>query len=147
MAKSRVSRKKLFREFSKVEKKHLHANHLKNLHYMYLDAKQNSDLGKAELDFLFFIYDLEFWTIKYVADAMGKSATKLAERTIYPLANRGWIYKHFDKLTPSQTMEDHFFREETKMNYRVRYAITQKGRLLVARLYNKMDGKDSFNVS
>jgi len=49
------------------------------------------------------------------------------------------MYKHFDKLTPSQNMDDHLFREETKYNYRVRYALSQKGRLLVQRFYRSLD--------
>jgi hypothetical protein len=36
-------------------------------------------------------------------------------------------------------MEDHLFREETKMNYRVRYALSQKGRLLVQAFYRKLE--------
>ncbi len=51
---------------------------------------------------------------------------------------QGLVYKHFDKLTPSDTLEDHLFREETKYNYRVRYAITQKARLLVQRFYREL---------
>ena len=58
---------------------------------------------------------------------------------VYPLVKEGYLYKHFDKLTPSQSMEDHLFREETKMNYRVRYALSQKGRLLVQAFYRKLE--------
>ena len=145
MPKSTVSRKKKFREFSKIDKRYIQENHLKNLHYMYLDAYENYGLGKAPLDFMLFIYDLEFWTIDYVAGAMNKSRNKLQQRIVYPLLKEEWIYKHFDKLTPSQNMEDHFFREETKYNYRVRYALSQKGRLMVARMYRKMRGEEPFN--
>ena len=62
----------------------------------------------------------------------------LADRLIYPMLKEGYLYKHFDKLTPSQTMEDHLFREETKYNYRVRYALSQKGRMAVQRFYNSL---------
>ena len=48
-------------------------------------------------------------------------------------------YKHFDRLTPSDTFEDHLFRDETKHNYRVRYAITQKARLLVQDIYRDLE--------
>jgi hypothetical protein len=54
------------------------------------------------------------------------------------LVKQGLVYKHFDKLTPSTTAEDHLFREETKYNYRVRYAITQKARLLVQAFYRRL---------
>ena len=52
--------------------------------------------------------------------------------------NMGFIYKHFDRLTPSQTAADHLFRDETKMNYRVRYTIT-KARLLVQAFYRELE--------
>ena len=84
-------------------------------------------------------YDLEFFTIQYASDKYDYSHKKLAQRLVYPLVNEGYIYKHFDKMTPSNTMEDHLFREETKYNYRVRYAITQKARLLVQAFYNRLE--------
>ena len=62
----------------------------------------------------------------------------MSDRIIYPLMKQGLVYKHFDKLTPSTTAEDHLFREETKYNYRVRYAITQKARLLVQAFYRRL---------
>jgi hypothetical protein len=34
---------------------------------------------------------------------------------------------------------DQIFRGETKFNYRVRYAITQKARLAVQRFYNMLE--------
>ena len=35
-------------------------------------------------------------------------------------------------------LEDHLFRDETKFNYRVRYALSQKGRMAVQRFYNSL---------
>jgi|TARA_R110000782_G_scaffold2113_11_gene8375 hypothetical protein len=92
-----------------------------------------------------FIYDLEFWTIKYVAEAMNRSETQMRKDFIWNIKKKGYIYKHFDKLTPSNKLEDHIFRDETKYNYAVRYALSQKGRLVVARLYRKMRGEEDFN--
>lgn len=145
MAKRKSSRKKLFREFSKMDKTLIKSNHLRNLTYLYADAKENYDIGRAELELLFFIYDLEFWTIQHVAQAMNKSEKQMRKKLIYQLVNKGFVYKHFDKLTPGNVL-DHFFREETKMNYRVRYALSQKGRLFVTRMYKKMSGEEEFNV-
>lgn len=88
--------------------------------------------------FMLWAYDLEFWTLDYAAEDYGMRKNNLSDRIVYPLIREGYIYKHFDKMTPSQTREDHLFREETKYNYRVRYALTQKGRLLVQRFYNKL---------
>ena len=84
-------------------------------------------------------YDLEFFTIKHAGEDFEYSSKKLAERVIYPLVKEEYVYKHFDKMTPSNTREDHLFREETKYNYRVRYALTQKARLLVQAFYRELE--------
>ena len=70
---------------------------------------------------------------------MGMNKNNTQNRFIYPLVKKGYLYKHFDKLTPSNTYEDHLFREETKFNYRVRYALTQKARLMVQKIYRDLE--------
>ena len=83
-------------------------------------------------------YDLEFFTLDYASKEYGMNKHHIADRIVYPLVREGYIHKYFDKLTPSQTYEDHLFREETKFNYRVRYALTQKARLMVQRFYRAL---------
>ena len=146
MPKSRVGRKKLFREFSKIDPKFILRNDLKYITFMYRDAKENHDLNPTELDILLFTYDLEFWTIDHLAEAMMRSKKQIIKRYMHTLKAKGYIYNHFEKLTPSHKEEDMFFREETKYNYRVRYAITQKARLLVSRMYRKIYGEESFKI-
>jgi len=139
MPKSTVKKTRLFREVSRLPEKYVKQNYLKNLRSAtneFLDS--NPDLTKSYLYLLLFLYDLEFFTIDYVASEYGMNRKNLADRMIYPLVASGYLYKHFDKLTPSQTLEDHLFRDETKYNYRVRYAMSQKGRLAVQRFYNSL---------
>ena len=139
MPKSTVRKSRLFREVSRLPEKYVKQNHLKNLRSAtndFLDS--HPDLTKSYLYLLLFLYDLEFFTIDYVASEYGMNRKNLADRMIYPLVASGYLYKHFDKLTPSQTLEDHLFRDETKYNYRVRYAMSQKGRLAVQRFYNSL---------
>jgi hypothetical protein len=147
MPKSRVSRKKLFREFSKIDPKFILRNDLKYITFMYRDAKENHDLNPTELDILLFTYDLEFWTIDHLADAMMRSKKQIIKRYMHTLKVKGYIYNHFERLTPSHKEEDMFFRDETRYNYRVRYAITQKARLLVSRMYRKIYGEESFKIT
>ena len=147
MPKSRVSRKKLFREFSKIDPKFILRNDLKYITFMYRDAKENHDLNPTELDILLFTYDLEFWTLDYLAEGMMRSKKQLTKKYLHVLQAKGCVYNHFEKLTPSNKEEDMFFREETKYNYRVRYAITQKARLLVSRMYRKIYGEESFKIA
>ena len=140
MPRSKVPKKRLFREFSPQDKKYILRNYLKNIKTVKRKINKEYDISFSMVEFLLWGYDLQFFTIKYAAKGLGMNEHNTANRFIYPLMKRGYLYKHFDKLTPSQTFEDHLFREETKMNYRVRYALTQKARLLVQRIYKELEG-------
>mgnify|MGYP003645220491 FL=1 len=140
MPKSRVPKKKLFRESSRLNQRYVKRNYLKNLREVLLSTQTNNDIFQKEIMFMLWAYDLEFWTLDYAAKEYKVSKKKLGERTVFPLVNVGYLYKHFDRLTPSGTYEDHLFRDETKYNYRVRYALSQKGRLLVQRVYRALEG-------
>jgi|TARA_R100000234_G_C5001769_1_gene180622 hypothetical protein len=140
MPKSKISKKTLFRDFSLQDKKYILRNYLKNIKTVKRKINKEYDISFSMVEFLLWGYDLQFFTIKYAAKSIGMNENNTANRFIYPLVNKGYLYKHFDKLTPSQTFEDHLFREETKMNYRVRYALTQKARLLVQRVYKELGG-------
>jgi len=139
MPKSKVSKKRMFREFSKLNQRYIKRNYLKDIRKKFSVFCKNSDLFEKELYFMLWAYDLEFWTLKHASEDYGMNARKLGERIVYPLMNEGYVYKHFDKMTPSQTREDHIFRDETKYNYRVRYALTQKARLLVQAFYRELE--------
>ena len=140
MPRSKVPKKRLFREFSPQDKKYILRNYLKNIKSVKRKVNKEYDISFTMVEFLLWGYDLQFFTIRYAAKGLGMNEHNTANRFIYPLVNKGYLYKHFDKLTPSQTFEDHLFREETKMNYRVRYALTQKARLLVQRIYKELEG-------
>ena len=139
MPRSRVNRKKLFREFAKHDKRHIKRNYLKNLKRIREKYTESTGVDFTKIEFLLWAYDLQFFTLDYICESFGISKGNVSKRYIAPLTKAGYIYKHFDRLTPSQTLEDHLFREETKHNYRVRYAITQKARLLVQRVYREFE--------
>ena len=135
----RKSKNKLFREFSKLNQRYVKNNHLKYLRNNIKVFCKKNDIFERELMFMLWAYDLEFWTLTHAAQDYGdQSPEKIGERVVYELVNNGYVYKYFDKLTPSDTYEDHMFRSETKFNYRVRYALSQKGRMLVGRFYKTM---------
>ena len=93
---------------------------------------------------MLFAYDYEFFTLDHMSGAYFYSKEKLASRLVYPLQNKGYIYKYYDKLSPT-SYEDAIF-DESKMRYRVRYALTQKGRMLVQKYYRKLEGEEQINV-
>lgn len=139
MPKTKVRKTRLFREFSLMSDGYINRNYLKNYRKVKLEFCDRKQMSGSHLEFLLWGYDLEFFTMNFASEDYGMSKKKLGERLIYPLKNSGYIYKHFDKLTPSSSREDHLFREETKMNYRVRYALTQKARLFVQEFYRCLE--------
>ena len=141
MAIRKGSKKRLFREFSPLDQRYVKRNYLKHLRTTVRNFCVSRDIFERELMFLMWAYDLEFFTIKHAAKELEQSSAPMAQKTLYPLMKEGYVYKHFDRLTPSQTREDHLFREETKHNYRVRYAITQKARLLVQDFYRELESR------
>tara|TARA_Y100000361_G_scaffold127924_1_gene122557 strand:- start:296 stop:718 length:423 start_codon:yes stop_codon:yes gene_type:complete len=140
MPKSKVSKKVMFRDFCLQDKKYILRNYLKRLKTVKRKINKEYDIPFSMMEFLLWGYDLQFFTIDYASKDLQMNKNNTANRFIYPLVNKGYLYKHFDKLTPSQTIEDHLFRDETKMNYRVRYALTQRARLIVQRIYKELEG-------
>jgi hypothetical protein len=146
MPKGRVAKSKLFRDFSHIKEKWIKDNYLKNWTIVMNDMISRYDLSDKELRFMIFVYDLEFFTLDWIAVKYQYEKRNVGRRLVYPLMKKGYIYKHFDKLTPSDTMEDHLFRDETKFNYRVRYALSQNGRLVVSKFYRKMAGEEPIGI-
>ena len=139
MPKSKISKKRMFRDFAVQDSKYIKRNYLKNFKKVKHKMIESSGLRFSHIELLLWGYDLQFFTIDHAATELDMNKTNLSNRVIYPLQKKGYLYKHFDKLTPSDTYEDHLFREETKYNYRVRYAITQKARLLVQAFYRELE--------
>ena len=105
----------------------------------------NEDHGipQSWLVIMLYVYDLEFWTAAHVAKEMHRSERVLKVKFIYPCMKEDLVYKHFDKLSPgNMTIEQQLFYDENKYNYRIRYALTQRARLLVQRFYRLVEGKE-----
>lgn len=138
MPKSKVSKTKMFRDFSVMKERYINNNYLKNLHSARKEFCDHHGVDWKAMEFMLWAYDLEFWTLNYAAQEYGYNKSNLANRIVYPLQADDYVYQHFGRLTPSQSLDDHLFREETKYNYRVRYALTQRARLLVQRFYQSL---------
>ncbi len=146
MPKGRVAKTKMFRDFSYLKEKWMKDNYLKNWSIVMSDILSRYDSSDKEMRFMLFVYDLEFFTMDWIAGEYKYEKRNIGRRLVYPLLKKGYIYKHFDKLTPSTVREDHLFREENKYNYRVRYALSQNGRLVVSKFYRKMAGEEPISV-
>ena len=138
------TRKGMFRDFKMRKQEWLNNGYLKYARLATRDITGNYDVLEKELNFMLFAYDYEFFTIDHMSESYFYNKRKIQERIIYPLQNKGYIYKYYDKLSPN-SYEDAIF-DESKMRYRVRYALTQKARLLVQKYYRKLEGKEQINV-
>lgn len=143
MPKSTVNSKKRYREFSKLHERYVGNNYCKNLRLAFEAMSLRHGLTKGEVEFLLFIYDLEFFTLSYIGNHYGIKPNKAGQRFIYPMMKLGHIYKHFDKLSVPEDQVDQMMRSETKYTYRVRYALSQGGRLLVQRFYRLLENPKS----
>jgi hypothetical protein len=108
------------------------------------DIVGSTDVSEAQFNFMLFVYDYEFFTTKHISEAYFQSKLKLERRIVYPLQTNGYVYQYYTKLAPTN-YEDAIF-DEGRYNYRVRYALTQKARLLVQRYYRKLEGLEQINV-
>lgn len=134
------SKKTMFRDFAKLPRNKYKYDSLKNIYNSLRFYKDKHDLTQSQIMAMTFCYDLEFFTIDYLTAQLDLNRQFCARMVVYPLVNEGYMYKHFDKLTPSNIAEDHIFRSETKYNYRVRYALSQRGRIVVTDFYRSASG-------
>ena len=87
MPKSQVKKSKLFRESSRLAERYVKHNHLKNLRNVRAEFILKNNIAGSWLDFMLWIYDLEFFTIGYAAKEYGMYKDNLADRLIYPMLN------------------------------------------------------------
>lgn len=133
-----------FREFRMRDEKTINKSYLKYFTLVMRDVVENYDVSETQMRFLLFAYDYQFFTLDHMSQYYYYSKNKLGQRIIYPLANKDYIFKYFDRLSPTTQQEAMF--NVGKFNYRVRYAVTQKARLLVQRFYRKLEGEEEINV-
>lgn len=144
MPKSKNSKKKIFREFSKLNQIYVKRNYLKNLRNVMADTKESSGVSTAFIYFMLWAYDLEFFTMRYVAQEYGYQEEKVGQRLVYPLQRDGYIYKYFNRFDKN-TYDYQMFKERgmSRMQHRTRYCLTQKGRLFVQRVYRAMESDEA----
>jgi hypothetical protein len=134
----------MFRDFKMRKESWLNNGYAKYLRLVLRDLSNNYDIKESELNFMIFVYDYEFFTLDHISKAYFYHKGKLGERIVFPLMNKEYIYKYYNRLSPTKYEESIF--DESQMRYRVRYALTQKARLLVQRFYRKLEGEEQINV-
>ena len=77
MPKSKVSKNKLFREFSRLNQRYIKNNYLKDLKRVLASTREQHNIFEKELMFMLWAYDLEFWTLDHAAEEYGYSRGKI----------------------------------------------------------------------
>ena len=132
------------REFSKLNKRYVKKNELKKLSMVMRDIKLNYDIGTAEIEAMLFCYDYEFFTVDHLAKAMKKSRSKLYERTVMPLQQKGYL----EVIHPGKGIDSFvnaMFHEAG--HHKNRLGFSQSGRILVQRIYRKLEGGEPIKLS
>lgn len=134
------------REYAILPAKNILRNYLKYLRHVQVDICTQYELTPSQFQFLLFIYDLEFFTLVYARTHFAPiSDNKM--RLIYtkPLMNKGLIDVYISRQ--SVTEEDkQLFMLDKGIGYGARLALSQKGRLLVQKIYRKLEGKEAINA-
>jgi hypothetical protein len=131
------------RQFSKLNKRYVKRNDLKKLSLVLRDVKANYDIGQAEVEFLLFAYDYEFFTVNHIAKSLSKSRKKLYERTVLPLKNKGYVDIVYHAKEVDSYVNALF---DEKLGNEHRLSLSQSGRLLVQRIYRKLEGGEPINL-
>jgi len=97
---------------------------------------------------MLFMYDYEFFTRRHIAEALHQNVLKFYERVIMPLMKKDMVERVYYKSDLDKiTMEQLAFLDFSKKNYRARYQMTQKARLIVQRFYRKLQGEEVIKIT
>ena len=100
-------------------------NYLKHYRGTLYIFRDRYKLKVSDIEFLFFIYDLESWNRTYVKKNY-KSSLTFITRNIPDLMGKGYISIYLEKAHGRAR----------------KYMISQKGRLLVSRFYRVLNDKE-----
>jgi len=143
MAKRSGAHGRMDREFSLLPSRNVNRNYLKYLRHVTKDARQNYELTPLMLHSLFFMYDLEFFTEEYLRDNFSMmSRIKNYEIVLSPLIKLGHVGIYFNKNSATSETRQ-MLKLDGGVGYKARYALTQQGRLLIQRLYRKLEGDEA----
>jgi hypothetical protein len=136
MPKSKVHKKKLHREFLPLQEKYVRHNDIKYFSLAMRDMVEHTDLTRAELEFLLYVYDLEFFEITWAAKTYNQSRKKLYERIILSLKKKGYLTEYYNHKNNEDAQRFQLSRTASKLS------VSHKGRHAVQRLYRKMYGEE-----
>lgn len=109
--------------------------------------KQQYGLLPMHVQFLLFAYDLEFFTIEWVAKQLYKSYNQTKDWLTVKMRKKGLLFDYFSSSDINAHRDSSmWFRDENKWNYRKRYALTQEGRMIADRWKAIASGREKVEL-
>ena len=142
MPKSRVAKSKKFREASPMKEYFKQDNPYKLLGPVFVDTIERYNIPPAFLYVMMYVYDLEFFTADYLTGKVGLSEKYIKTNLLGRMKREGWLYDQFAKQSTIEKTIGQAIHDERSRTYRNRYALSQRGRLLVRRVIRKMNGEE-----
>ena len=136
MPKSKMHIKKLHREFLSLQDKYIRHNDIKYFSLAMRDMVAHTDLTRAELEFMLYVYDLEFFEITWASETYNQSRKKMYERVILPLKKKEYLTEYYNHKKGEDAQRFQLSRTASKLS------LSHKGRHAVQRLYRKMYGDE-----
>ena len=113
-------------------------NILKLLNHVFVDAKLNHNIDQRQMLFLFFIFDLELFSVEWAIRAFGYTGRQdnFMDMTLQPMVEGG----HVVKYCPAQD-KDLIVIMERNNKQTARYKISGAGRKVVKKYLDKLHGR------
>lgn len=99
--------------------------YLKNYRPVLYYFRDCYDLTVGEIEFLLHVYDMEYFNYSYIVGHF-RSSERFAHKGIPQLVRKGYIYVY----------------KGNWINMEKKFAISQKGKLMVSRFYRVLEGKE-----
>lgn len=125
----------MFREFVYKDYTVRKENILKWYKRTVKEVAAENKITVAQLEFMVWCYDFEFFTRKYASEQLRVNPRNLYTRMIHPLLGKDLLYRYHHRFDVYKKFEDAMFHEEGGHKYRVRYALSKRGVMIVERLY------------
>lgn len=100
-------------------------NYLKYYRPTLYYFRDNYNLKVSDIEFLFFVYDLKYFTYVYVTENY-RSSREFVDRNVPSLYRKGYLAIY----------------QQSGMNRIRKYMISQRGKLLVSKFYRILNNKE-----
>jgi hypothetical protein len=113
-------------------------NILKLLNHVFIDAKNSYNIDQRQLMFLFFVYDLEIFSIRYTMSAFGYTGRfdNFMDMVVQPMVDGG----HLKQYSPAQDYDLPIINARNNKQT-ARFNISIAGRRVVKRYLDKIHGR------